>query len=964
MAKINQVEKKDYSPVKISYTDKDYSNILDDLINSISGITNKWNTTDVNDPGMVLVKLMAILGDMLFYNQDMQSLEVYPSSVTQRKNAAIIYKLIGYKMRWYKSATIQANVVNTYTNFATLPRFCTFTTTDGNTKYCTFDQYELKSNTNNNGFEELVTLVEGTPITPVRIANNPYPDVGKAWHTIYGYNYTTDDIVNNRIYLGYTNIDQEHIIVVDDTDYEWEFKENVYLTKDVGRFFEFGVDVNDQTYIEFVDYWENFNCHKFKIFFILSSGERGQLYANSLTKVTGGVWSRTGTGTQQRVYNVNNFIKLTHFDSTYGYYPETPNEARKNAVAFQNTIDTLITLADFERASLRHELTANVRATDLTNDPGIKKTCFIGDVNQDGTIDQLDYQALENYIINPLEHPLSAFEKKLADVSQDGDAVGRKDLQLLYNYLNPQMYTLGNMSLKGEQPWTVGNVAMKRDKYGAEIIDSDSVALLRGYLDNPSSSTLTPFQKKLCDVSQNGRIEQEDLTILETYMDSNNTFLLPKIYEPVDSVVDDNDLLILQNYLANPDRTTLTDFQIRLGDLNQDGKVNAMDEYLLKFWLGKILNGQLPKITDPDTGIEWTCGNITMRKDAQDYEIIDFDDVQILEEYIHNPSAYDLTPFELQLCDVNQDGSIDAYDLELLKFYVETGHGYELPKISDDSDTTIGKCGKEQVSTVELLDGFVVKLYILPTEKYEEYDEEDIKDMLMDELQDYKILPLTIEVDTHSINKYYWTVEGKFITKTPLSRDELQTIIININNQLRYLYAVDKVNFNTIINYKEVIENMLAVDNRILMIDLEPIKYVDADGVEVSKEKVTGKYLQTVKKLDNNNADENLHYTITLDHTTVLPGSIMIRVNGGQYTLRDNNNGEIYNIDNILQYKGSIDYVTGEIDLLFNNPVSDDLIIEYVHNTTNIAVYRNLSTQTFYYDSSSLELDATTQNLV
>ena len=137
-----------------------------------------------------------------------------------------------------------------------------------------------------------------------------------------------------------------------------------YVPYFIGRFFEFGVDVNDQTYIEFVDYWENFNCHKFKIFFILSSGERGQVYANSLTKVTGGVWSRTGTGNQQRVYNVNNFIKLTHFDSTYGYYPETPNEARKNAVAFQNTIDTLITLADFERACLRHELTANVRATD------------------------------------------------------------------------------------------------------------------------------------------------------------------------------------------------------------------------------------------------------------------------------------------------------------------------------------------------------------------------------------------------------------------------------------------------------------------------------------------------------------------------------------------------------------------------------------------------------------------------
>ena len=114
MASINQVEKKDYDAIRIEYTDKDYVNILDDLINSIPGITQKWNSSDANDPGMILVKLMAIVGDMLFYTQDMQSLEVYPDSVTQRKNAAAIYRLIGYKMRWYKSAEVQAKVINTY----------------------------------------------------------------------------------------------------------------------------------------------------------------------------------------------------------------------------------------------------------------------------------------------------------------------------------------------------------------------------------------------------------------------------------------------------------------------------------------------------------------------------------------------------------------------------------------------------------------------------------------------------------------------------------------------------------------------------------------------------------------------------------------------------------------------------------------------------------------------------------
>ena len=353
MATINQVQKVSEEPIQISYVDKDYVNILDDLINSIPGITQKWNSSDANDPGMILVKLMAIIGDMLFYTQDMQSLEVYPNSVTQRKNAATIYKLMGYKMHWYRSATCEAEVVNTYTQSATIPRFCTFTSEDGEIVYTTFKQYDLASNTQNNGTVTSVELIQGSPVTPNRVSNNPYPDAGAPWHSIYGYNYSTSDIINNRIYLRNRNIDQDHIILIDDQNEEWTLMDNIYLTREVGRFFEFGVDSNENTYIELIDYYTNFNINSFKIFYIVSNGEAGQVYANTLTKVTGSVWSRITQNDNTVVSNVNSFVQFTHYDSTYGYDPETPDEARKNSVLYQNTLDTLITLADFERATLR-----------------------------------------------------------------------------------------------------------------------------------------------------------------------------------------------------------------------------------------------------------------------------------------------------------------------------------------------------------------------------------------------------------------------------------------------------------------------------------------------------------------------------------------------------------------------------------------------------------------------------------
>ena len=787
MADLNQVLKTDYSALKIDYTSKDYNTILDDLINSISGISQKWNSTDTNDPGMILVKLMAIMGDMLFYNQDMQSLEVYPNSVTQRKNAASIYKLIGYKMRWYKSSVLEANLVNTYSNSATVPRFCTFSTEDGEIVYTTFKQYELPSNTTNNGMETLVELVQGIPVTPTRSSNNPYPDAGKSWHTVYGYNYTTDDILNNRIYLRDANIDQDHIILIDDTNEEWELKDNIYLTTSVGKFFEFGIDVNDQAYLELVDYWGNYNLSKFKIFYIRSLGEEGQVYANTLKKLTGNVWSRGED--INTVYNVSSFIHFTHYDSTLGYDPETPDEARKNSVIYQNTLDTLITLADFERATLRSYGVANVRATDLTNDPGLEITRYIGDLNRDTLIDESDITILENYLADPIEYPLTAFQKKLADINQDG-IIDTKDLECLKQFINPKFVHIG-------------------------------------------------------DINQDG-------------------------------IIDNEDLKLFQNYIANPDENPLSNFQLRLADMNQDGKTDETDLGILERYLNKTMS---------------------------------IEDIELMDE------------------------------------------------------AASGSAGITELSERELLEGFVVKLYILRNEAADSIDDDTYINMIRSDLQEYKILPLSIDVDLHSIKKYYWTIKGKFYTKEPLSRDDLQTIIVSINNGLRYKYSIDKVNFNTLINYKDVIETILEIDDRILAVDLDPIVYNDLEGNEIPKEQLSGEYTEIIPRLTNENDADNLHYKFTLPKAPILPGSVMIRINQGQYVLRDNNNGSIFNIDNILAKKGKIDYVTGDVDIEFTSPVYDDLIINYTHNETNIAVYKNLSTQTFYFDSTSLE-DTDIQDIV
>lgn len=354
---------------------------------------------------------------------------------------------------------------------------------------------------------------------------------------------------------------------------------------------------------------------------------------------------------------------------------------------------------------------------------------------------------------------------------------------------------------------------------------------------------------------------------------------------------------------------------------------------IVNFAVGNINMDYIDSVINEDTGE-------TVRSD-----IIDQLDVTTLTNYLAQPDQYPLSSYQLKLADCNGDGLVNSEDLACLNAYL------------DGDYENAGNVGTKHIEETKLLDSFVVKLYILRNEAWADTNDEAYITMIQSDLQEYKILPLTIEVDLHSINQYYWSIQGKFLTKQPLSRDELQTIIVNINNNLRYQYSTDKVNFNTAINYKDVIELILNTDNRILMVDLEPITYKDSLGNEISKSQLTAEYQITVPKNNTGTVTTDLIYHIQLDNTPILPGTVMIRVNNGKTVLTDDKNGQIYNTDNILVRKGDIDYHKGTIDLEFVSAPDVDLVVNYTKNETNVAVYRNLSTNEFYFDTSALLKD-------
>ena len=354
----------------LSLINRDYKSIYDELINAVSDLTKSWNIVEDTDPGVVLIKLMAMLGDMLSYNHDKSILELYPSTVTQRKNAIQLYSLIGYKMRWYRSAevrTIFSYTDNISSSNLIIPAYSTFTTNDGSVNYTNLQDIQINPNGTNT---DVVTLVQGTPITPARI--NQYPimlDESILWHKVYGYNVQMSNIINNRIYFENKNIDEKNILLIDDSVYEdvWQLVDNINSVSTEGKYFQFMVDEEDNPYIELINYWGTLNVTKFKLFYIKSDGVDGVISYNTLKKLKSSIYKRDKTNGIITTVDSNNLI-ITNEQSTLGYDPETIENARVESAKYINTYDTLVTVEDFKKAVMRLTGVLNCHVTDLVND--------------------------------------------------------------------------------------------------------------------------------------------------------------------------------------------------------------------------------------------------------------------------------------------------------------------------------------------------------------------------------------------------------------------------------------------------------------------------------------------------------------------------------------------------------------------------------------------------------------------
>ena len=339
-----------YDVNKTRYTHRDYESIKEDLINAIPSLTQEWTSREDSDPGIVLIKLMAMFGDTLSFNVDKIALEMFMQSVTQRKNCRKILSLLGYKMRWYRSAKVIANtrLVSGAGSITLMPYQTIYNA--GNLKYTVvgYDPILISSEI----FSEPVPLVQGTPATVT---------------------FSKSDLRNNRYYFSSTNVDEVSFSMTESDGLKpCELVEDLYLVTDRDKiYYEFNVDDYERPYIELINDWENIlneilgsvdiSSTSFTLSYILSDGSRGNVTNDAFNSISGISGSGSNMVSSSSVI-INNMENSTPYGDTYGAQnsynspgrdPQTVFDAKVDSANYVFTHDTLVTATDYEKAAKR-----------------------------------------------------------------------------------------------------------------------------------------------------------------------------------------------------------------------------------------------------------------------------------------------------------------------------------------------------------------------------------------------------------------------------------------------------------------------------------------------------------------------------------------------------------------------------------------------------------------------------------
>ena len=354
--------------VKLSPTKKDFYQIWNELLDTSIKISERWDptSTNENDPGIVLLKVLTAIADKLNYNIDKNILEAYMPSAAQEESMRKLCEALGYFMKYYQSATTEVTISYTKAledaDIIEIPAFTTITNLEKDVNYFTLTGVTITKQMPS----VTVTCMEGQRVE-CETENDDLITLAQL-----------DD--NFRYFIPETQIAENGIFVYNLNDTNtvdiWQKVNNLNTQPAGSAVFKFGYSSKaGLPYIQFPADVGNLIKDGFKIFYTRTNGINGNISANTLSSLEKpAIANVISSAISWDELSLEDF-KVANLSATgNGKNKETINQAYNNYKKTIGTFDTLVTCRDYMNKiySLINDesipLVSNIIVSDIRDD--------------------------------------------------------------------------------------------------------------------------------------------------------------------------------------------------------------------------------------------------------------------------------------------------------------------------------------------------------------------------------------------------------------------------------------------------------------------------------------------------------------------------------------------------------------------------------------------------------------------
>lgn len=389
------ITQNEINTVELSANKKDFIQIWQELLEVSRKLSERIDPTQTNesDPLIVLLKVLTAIADKLNYTIDANTLEAFMPSAAQWESMKKLTDMLGYNMKYYRSATTNVKIAYQSANHDEIPgvvlidRYSNIKNIDDTINYVTVNEAYISSDVPT----VTVECIEGELVECESDNDNIITML------------LIDD--NNRYYLPEQMIAENGVFITNISDgtestERWERVENLNTQPSGAHVFKFGFDASENLpYIQFPKDISTIIEDGLKIKYIRTNGANGNVSVNTLCQLETPVsWtstaasdSTTSTAKTADYYNVENYNVSNTAASTNGANMESLNEAYNNFKRTVGTFDTLVTCRDYmnkiyqmtESETSSTPLVSNIIATDIRDD--INKAIVLCTFTEHGT---------------------------------------------------------------------------------------------------------------------------------------------------------------------------------------------------------------------------------------------------------------------------------------------------------------------------------------------------------------------------------------------------------------------------------------------------------------------------------------------------------------------------------------------------------------------------------------------------